>query len=291
MRNMIRRWVVWLGCGLLLVAGLTLLYRVPTFLQEDLLVLWVLVLGLFLLILWRLPKWQVYFSELSLMERLEREDEARRTLAQILGGAVVLAGLYFSLENLRTTEKSLKVSQEGQITDRFTKAINQLGEKGNDKLLVRLGGIYALEQISEDPEAADKYHWPIMEVLTAYIREEGLRKEEAQATANKESSAKEKPKEKKQDAPKLPADIQAILTVIGRRSRTSEKEPQRLDLHDTNIHNAEIYRANLSGVHLDGADLRGAKNLMKAHFEWIIRDNQTQFPVALKLFVGPEHAG
>ena len=51
------------------------------------------------------------------------------------------------------------------MTDRYTKAIEQLG---SDKLDVRIGGIYALERIARD-SARD--HPTVMEVLTAFIRE------------------------------------------------------------------------------------------------------------------------
>ena len=62
-------------------------------------------------------------------------------------------------------QEQLQVAQEGQITERFTRAIEQLG---SDKMEVRLGGIYALERIAND---SDKDYWPIMETLTAYVRE------------------------------------------------------------------------------------------------------------------------
>jgi hypothetical protein len=41
----------------------------------------------------------------------------------------------------------VRVSQEGRITDRFTRAVDQLG---SDDLTVRLGGICALERIAGD---------------------------------------------------------------------------------------------------------------------------------------------
>src|SRR5215203_2092357 len=47
------------------------------------------------------------------------------TLAQILGGTALLSGLYF-------TWRTLQVNREGQITDRFTRAIDHLG-KVDDK--------------------------------------------------------------------------------------------------------------------------------------------------------------
>jgi hypothetical protein len=57
--------------------------------------------------------------------------------------------------------RTVEVTQEQQITERFTRAIDQLG---NDKLSVKLGGIYALERIAKD---SPKDHWQVMEVLTA----------------------------------------------------------------------------------------------------------------------------
>ena len=79
-------------------------------------------------------------------------------MAQIIAGGALLLGLYF-------TWRQLTITQEGQITDRFAKAIAQLGD---ERLALRLGGIYALERISRDsPRDLEA----INQVLTAYIRE------------------------------------------------------------------------------------------------------------------------
>jgi uncharacterized membrane protein len=45
--------------------------------------------------------------------------------AQILGGTALLSGLYFTWRNLH-------VNREGQITERFTRAIDQLGATDDD---------------------------------------------------------------------------------------------------------------------------------------------------------------
>ena len=58
----------------------------------------------------------------------------------------------------------MKVDQDQQITERFTRAIVQLGD---ELMALRLGGIYALERISKD---SAKAHWQVMEVLMAYVR-------------------------------------------------------------------------------------------------------------------------
>jgi hypothetical protein len=57
----------------------------------------------------------------------------------------------------------LEVAEQGHITERYTKAIEQLG---SDKLDVRLGGIYALEQIAVDSR---RDHPTVVEVLSAFV--------------------------------------------------------------------------------------------------------------------------
>jgi hypothetical protein len=58
-------------------------------------------------------------TELSLKDFHQARNSIRQTFAQVLGGTALLIGLYF-------TAKTLHTSQEGQLTDRFTKAVNQL---------------------------------------------------------------------------------------------------------------------------------------------------------------------
>src|SRR5262249_16132421 len=149
----------------------------------------------------------------------ELKNGIRINFAQVVGGAVLLIGLFF-------TRRNLTIAQEGQITDRFTKAVNQLGEYGPENLAIRLGGIYALEMIAR---ASGRDYWSIIEVLTAYVREKAPRKEES--PKENDSPDKTQLPEEDQPPPKLEADIQASLTVIGRLTRTfGNGETQRLDL-------------------------------------------------------------
>jgi excisionase family DNA binding protein len=89
-----------------------------------------------------------------------------QTVGGIVGGSALLFGLYF-------TAQALQVNREGQITERFTRAIDQLGATdeatGKPRLEIRLGGIYALERIARDSPKRD--YSTVMEVLTAYVRE------------------------------------------------------------------------------------------------------------------------
>lgn len=56
----------------------------------------------------------------------------------------------------------MRISREGQVTERFTRAVDQLGSEHLD---VRLGAPYALERIAHD-SATDRR--TIGEILTAY---------------------------------------------------------------------------------------------------------------------------
>jgi len=194
---------------------------------------------------------------------------------QVLGGIIVILGVYFtwqefktSRETLQNSQETLRTTQQGQITERFTRAIDQLGKSDDqpgkyNNLAIRLGGIYSLERIARDSVEADQTsveadqtkentegrndHWAIMEILTTYIRQN------AGWTVDKE---------KEIETPKLSPDIQAILTVLGRRYlKYNEGESQRLNLSRTdmrvaNLNNANLNGADLMGTHLDEAQLK-----------------------------------
>ena len=191
--------------------------------------------------LWKLPQYQVGRSTgLTPENQFNRENEARKTLAQILGGLALLFGLYLTWRRITAAEKTaeatlksaetalqnVRVAQDSQITERFTRAIGQLG---HGKLEIRLGGIYALERIARDSEMD---HWPVMEVLTAYVRENAPWKENSSPS-------------KQDGAPNPRTDVQAILTVLGRRQRSYEKEGQILDLRKTNLRTAYLEEVHL----------------------------------------------
>ena len=59
------------------------------------------------------------------------------TLAQILGGTALLLGLYFTWRGQQNVQAQLEPNRRGQITERFTQAIDQLESKD---LEIRLGG-------------------------------------------------------------------------------------------------------------------------------------------------------
>ncbi|MGO9318372.1 MAG: pentapeptide repeat-containing protein [Terracidiphilus sp.] len=171
------------------------------------------------------------------------QNEMRRTFLQVVGGAFALFALYL-------TFRRVVVAEQGHITDRYTKAIEQLGAtKAENKpnVEVRLGAIYALERIDQD---SVRDHWPIMEVLTEYVQQN------APAPVGKLAEEDNKMAIKKGPA----MEIQAILTVLGRRRRDRRREHiwQRLDLRDCDLRGAKFQLAHMEKTRFDRAHVEGA---------------------------------
>ncbi|MER5890904.1 hypothetical protein ABT160_44405 [Streptomyces sp. NPDC001941] len=100
------------------------------------------------LLIWQGPRWfdGKYLDDAELRKGSAALVTGLRTslvaLVAALGAGVAL--LY--------TARTYRLTRRGQITDRFTKALERLG---SDQEYVRIGGILALEQIVQDaPEQA-----------------------------------------------------------------------------------------------------------------------------------------
>jgi hypothetical protein len=219
-----------------------------------------------ILAVWKLPS-LLYgdVTKASADARLQAASGFRTALVAGLAGLAALGSLVMATRTHRLT-------QEGQITERYTKAIEQLG---SDKLDVRLGGIYALERIAKDSE---RDHPTVVEVLSAFVREHS----DPAHTDSQPSMAEvlsaflqgdsQPADEQPDDKPKLKptTDVRAAITVLGRLP--SRLDVPRADLTRVDFAGAALYRANLSSFGLSEADLRGAglmeANLRQADLLW-----------------------
>ena len=169
-------------------------------------------------------------------------DAARGRLLTLGAGLFAAGALVFTARNFTLSRRTVEITEQGQVTDRYTKAIGQLGSK---KLDVRIGGIYALERVARD---SPRDHPTVMEVLSAFVRDHSH--EPWPPPAPGESGAA---------APKrvVRPEVQAAVTVIGRNAR---HDHQRLSLVGANITGAFLagQRLSLAGAFLAGADLAHA---------------------------------
>jgi hypothetical protein len=192
-----------------------------------------------ILAVWKLPS-LLYgdVSQASAEARLQAVSGFRTALIAGLAGLAALGSLVMALRTYR-------LAQQGQLTDRYSKAIEQLG---SDKLDVRLGGIYALERIAKDsaPDGAT-----IAEVLKAFIRGRAPWPPARPDQPSEDTPIKEIPYLRYRAA-----DVQAALTVLGRQPSMIESQPPNLS--DTDLRRADLSNANLQGTRLLGARLQGA---------------------------------
>lgn len=79
-------------------------------------------------------------------DRLTAINDVRTTLLQMAAGVVLFFGAYATWRQLRVSQDTLRITQEGHLTEQFGRAIDQLG---GDKLDVRIGGLHALRRLAE----------------------------------------------------------------------------------------------------------------------------------------------
>ena len=207
-------------------------------------------------------------------DRLRLQNDARATLLQGLAGGVLLLGAYFTWRQLQlsrqqlthtlqatgaqleATRRQLAIAQEGQLGERFSRAIEHLGSP-QDNLDLRLGGIYALEWIAT---SSPENRRTVARILTAYVRRHAAwtagPAQRAQISAPSPTPLA--------DLARLEArapDIQAALMVLGRlvhREEDMAAVVDRLQLFDTDLRGAFLVGANLQAALLGGAHLQGA---------------------------------
>jgi uncharacterized protein YjbI with pentapeptide repeats len=170
-------------------------------------------------------------------------------LAALAGIFVAWQQLQTDREQSRTDREQLReqltLTRQGQVAERFTRAVDQLGSA---KLEQRLGGIYGLERIAKESPDGDA-RLVVAEVLTAYVRQHA-------PPGRKLASAQLDPL--KARAP----DVQAAMTVLGRRTILAADPPLELnnvDLRSADLHGVRLQQAILIGTQLEGANLDHAQ--------------------------------
>jgi len=220
-------------------------------------------------------------KELSIQEKIQYRNQALTTTAIVFLASAAMFNAYYAArraqamhKNAIAAEKNLeigiqnaKLNQDRLVAERFMAAIAQLG---HEKIETRTGAIYALERVAQD---FPNEHWTIMEILTAFVREnsqiqsmQGVQQQLEYAphfyTSRQRSGARPNRPHSDQnlheEPPKLRTDIQAALTVIGRRNSLEDPKDHKLDLRNTDIRRADLLGINLQEADLRGSDLSGA---------------------------------
>jgi hypothetical protein len=231
-------------------------------------------------------------TQLSPGELVSAKNDIRSTLLQGIGGFILIIGaiaawqqlqlgrdqLHASREQMRQTQElssqQLKISEQGQITERFTRAIEQLA---SDKLDVRIGGVYGLERLAAD-SAVDT--GIITEILLGLVHRRSPWTPHQGLAAGVESIEDLRSLDDIRTLWIRAADVADAVRVIGRLPALTGIWPNRylgsLDLRRANFRNADLAgaylgRSNLARAEFQGADLCGANlrfaTLVRAEFE------------------------
>jgi uncharacterized protein YjbI with pentapeptide repeats len=236
---------------------------------------------------WWVPQWQTNRPRFRIRDpkaRADVEDNLRKSIGQLLGGAAVLLGAGLAFYQTQRTlkesdaqsqralaasaeqlQRNLDASRALLISQQIAQGFDELS---SDKLILRLGGIYSLEGVMNN---SPQYHQPVLEALCAFVR-----------NGASDQTNKTKPA----------LDIQAALTVIGRRqagggtvnltgadltnadltnANLSDAVFYYAQMHDAvledaNLTGASLFEADLGGADLNGAELSGT-TLIKANLE------------------------
>ncbi len=225
-------------------------------------------------------------ERLTPKQLLDAKNDARATVLQGIGGMLLVITALFSWRQVRighsqvhpnqdaqrATERQqareLHVTQEAQLTDRFTRAVEQLGSDMQD---VRIGAVYSLERIARD-SASDRA--AIVDILAAYVRGHAVTNggdppSGAGSVPGEDERLRREP---------IGADINSAMTVLGRlhpRRNVSEllelsgesltftwappgPALERVDLRGIAVKNANLQAALLQAARLDLAVLSGS---------------------------------
>ncbi len=225
---------------------------------------------------------------------LSENHEAFRTYGLIVGATIGLIFAFWrakiatrqaeaaaeradaAIDQARAANAQADTAEQGHITERFSRAIEQLG---HNRPAVRIGGLYALKRIAED--SVERDHLTIMDVLTSFIRqppyanrqreaaERGreLRSHKIIARSGSAGGTAEPPPEPELiDCP----DIVAAIEIINGRSEdqkeVEDKRKYRLSLSRASLSylrlpEVDLHIFDLAGANFTGTELTRAKLL------------------------------
>jgi len=183
--------------------------------------------------------WWAGGDAVTVLHGKERADAINAVRQSLLGAATGLA----ALSALFFTGRSFYLNRRGQLTDRYVKALSLLGSA---QMTERVGGVFALEHLMRE-SGAD--HDPVVQVLAAFVRD--------RCPAQDAPPQPGPPRAGRLpwSLVRCPTDVQAALTVLGRRPDRPERP---IDLSHAGLSGADLTGARLAGASLVGTVLSHA---------------------------------
>ncbi|GAA3646297.1 pentapeptide repeat-containing protein [Streptomyces chitinivorans] len=178
-------------------------------------------------------------------DRLSAVNDVRATLLQAVAGLAIFAGAYVTWRQVRIGQEGLKATREGQVTDRFGLAVEQIG---SDKPAVRIGGLHALWRVADH---SDREREAVIAIMAAFLRTH-LR----WPPTGPGAPAPDTPINSVPPLETRAPDAQTALTCMG--VLCEGREPEWLNLIATDLRRADCDGQNFQGVIFDRACLEAA---------------------------------
>jgi hypothetical protein len=180
------------------------------------------------------------------LDQKNYENEARRTVAQILAGGFLLLGAWQAWLAFNETRSQGVHARFLRWTEALDTSSNSIG--------VRAGAIHGLAALAGESE---EYRWPVIEVLASYLQ--GMRSQQTRGECRRGTL------EYGDFMLVRCADVQAAMRAIGSIPRTKGDHEQgnlinlaRIDAQKTTLDGANFDRAIFMGANLSASALRGA---------------------------------
>ena len=177
---------------------------------------------------------------------IESGSTTVRNLGLIIAGVIALP---LAIWRSSVAQRQASTAQQSLLNERYQQGAEMLG---SDVLAVRLGGIYALSQLTR--EYPKQYHVQIMKLLCAFVRH---------PTKDERGEAKSETEKK----PQLREDVHTAMVAISayhkRHLQLEKDEEFRLYLANAVLSGVFLDGSNLAGANLAGADLSGETVLVR----------------------------
>ncbi|XVV05712.1 pentapeptide repeat-containing protein [Actinosynnema sp. CA-248983] len=164
-------------------------------------------------------------------------------VSALVSALAAVGALVFTALALQATRDQIVIAERGQVTDRYSKAVEQLAHGRSE---VRLGAVHALEQIARDSAS---HRVPVVSVLTSFIRAERHIAPGGGPACDVEEFY---------DVGSARHDVHTALTAVARLDAGDDVDLSLSCLDSALLVGAKLRCANLDGTFLRHASLIGA---------------------------------
>lgn len=227
------------------------------------------------LAIWLVPRWQVRGwrrAGITEEEKLaELAVQARSAITQAFGGLALIATLaitaYQVNETRRSSEDTLRLAEQGQLSERFSRAVEQLGATnadGSPAIDIRMGALFSLLRIGVDSKENAQ---PAFLFVATYVRNNYRRPKNLPGHGCDDFQP---------PRPDVAIALAFVLPAVAEALPEDMGEPplrglRGTDLRGLGVDGLVLTRLNLTGIKFRVAQLKDAdfseSNLFDATFE------------------------